>query len=209
MFHKPSARYLLPAITRDNILQGALDEVGQLGFASTAFSVFQAETKGNLIRLTRTLDDGSTVVRSISLVGEVIEFESQVTNRGSAPRVFQFRARPEFDAFTGSADSDLVSVYIKGKTWEKINRDWKDNKGPDKEKMLAARGGGFAYFNHDVKAGVRIDYAPESVKYPQLWWRPQYQQVNLEIFAHERELKPGDILSMAYQFQFLGEPPVK
>jgi hypothetical protein len=34
--------------------------------------------------------------------------------------------------------------------------------------MLAAQNGGFAYFNHEAKAGVRVDYAPESVKYPQL-----------------------------------------
>jgi hypothetical protein len=209
MFHKPSGRFLLPAITRDNILQGALDEVGQMGFASNAFSVFHAETRDNTIRLTRLLDDGSTVDRIISLNRDSIEFESHVTNRGPAPKVFQFRARPEFDAFTDSMDSNVVGVFIKGDTWERINRDWKDNKGPGKDKMLAARGGGFAYFNHDTKAGVRIDYAPQSVKYPQLWWRPQYQQVNLEIFSHERELKPGQALSMAYRFCFLAEPPVK
>lgn len=209
MFHKPSGRYLLPAITRENILQGALDEVGQLGFASTAFSPFDAETQNNMIRLTRSLDDGSTVERTMALRGDAIEFQSRVTNGSPAPKAFQFRARPEFDAFTDSMDSDVVRVYIKDDTWEKINRDWKDNKGPDKDKMLAARGGGFAYFNQDAKAGVRIDYAPPCVKYPQLWWRPQYQQMNLELFSQERELKPGEALSMGYQFRFLAAPPVE
>jgi len=207
MFHKPSGRCLLPAITRDNILQGALDEVGQMGFVTNAFTVFRGEASGDTIRLHRPLDDGSTVERVIRLQNEVISFESQVTNGGSAPKRFQFRVRPEFDAFTGSTDSDVVSVYTKGNAWEKINREWKGNSGPDKDKMLGARGGGYAYFNHEAKAGVQIEYAPECVKYPQLWWRPQYQQVNLEMFSQEQELAPGQSLSMAYRFRFLAKPP--
>lgn len=209
MFHKPTGKYLLPAITRENILQGCLDEVGQMGFASNAFAAFLGEARDNVIRLTRELEDGSTIEREIKLNDDAISFESRVTNGGKEPKVFQFRARPEFDAFTGSNDSDIVSAYIRGDAWQKINRDWKDNKGPDKDIMLAARGGGFAYFNHQAKAGVRIDYKPDSVKNPQLWWRPQYQQINLEIFSREQELKPGQSLSMAYQFRFLQEPPVK
>ena len=49
MFHKPSGRCLLPAITRDNILQGALDEVGQMGFVTNAFTVFRGEASGCLL----------------------------------------------------------------------------------------------------------------------------------------------------------------
>ncbi len=209
LFHKPSGRFLLPAITRDNILQGALDEVGQLGFASTAFSPFHAEVKDNTIHLTRLLEDKSTAERSITLKKDAVEIQSCVVNRSSAPKVFQYRLRPEFDAFTASLDSDVVSVYSKGAAWEKINRDWKDNRGPDKGKMLAARGGGFAYLNHEAKAGIRIDYDAKCVKNPQLWWRPQYQQINLELFSQEQELKPGQSLSMTYRLSFLSEPPIK
>jgi hypothetical protein len=93
MFHKPSGRYLLPAITRDNILQGALDEVGQLGFATNAFTPFQVETRDNRIRLTRALDDGSTVDRVIELQEDAISFESHVTNRGPAPCSSSVRGR--------------------------------------------------------------------------------------------------------------------
>ncbi len=207
MFHKPTGRYLLPAIIRDNILQGALDEVGQMGLATNAFTVFEGKADGDSIRLHRSLDDGSTVERVIRLQDEVIAFESHIFHRGPAPKLLQFRVRPEFDAFTGSTESDVVSVYIKAEEWEKINRDWTGNSGPDKDRMLGARGGGFAYFNHEVKAGVRIDYPSDCVKSPQLWWRPQYQQVNLELFSQEQEVAPGQALSMAYRFRFLAEPP--
>ncbi|MBI5094623.1 MAG: DUF4838 domain-containing protein [Candidatus Hydrogenedentes bacterium] len=210
MFHKPTGKYLLPAITRDNVLQGALDEVGQKGFASTAFTPFRAETTSDSIHLTRTLDDSSTVERRITLSKahpDRIEFESRVTHRGATPAAYQFRARPEFDAFTASTDPDLLGVYVKGATWQRINRDWNGNNGPDKAAMLAAKGGGIAYFNRDAKAGVRISYSVDSVKYPQLWWRPQYEQVNLELFSMERELKTGESLGLAYRFQFLSEPP--
>ncbi len=207
MFHKPGGTFFLPAITRENVLQGALDETGVLGFASNAFSPFKAETRDNTVTLTRTLDDGSIVERTITLNGDAVEFTSRVTNHGPAPKMFQFRARPEFDAFTGSADADVLGVYIRGAAWEKFNREWKDNTGPDKDKMIAARGGGFAYFNREAKAGVRIDYDPECVKYPQLRWRPQYNQVNLEIFSRERELQPGESLEMNYTFRCLDAPP--
>ncbi len=207
MFHKPSGRYMLPAITRNNILQGALDEVAQSGFASEAFTPFHAETRDTAIQLTRTLDDGSTVERVITLQKDVISFESCVTHRGAAPKTFQFRARPEFNAFTDAIDSDVVSVYVKGNTWEKINRDWKEDNGPDKDKMQAARGGGFAYFNHETNAGVQIAYAPQCVKTLNLRWHPQFQQINLELVSQEQEVKPGQFLSMAYQFRFLDAPP--
>jgi len=189
------------------VLQGALDETGVLGFLSTADSAFQAEAGDSTVRLTRALDDGSTVVRTVTLDGDAVRFESRVTNGGPAPKRFQFRVRPEFDAYTDDPGSGDLGVYIRGAGWERINREWKDNKGPDKEKMLAARGGGFAYFNRAAGAGVRLDYDPACVKNPQFWWRPQYRQANLELYSQEQELKPGESLSMAYRLRFLDGPP--
>jgi len=207
LLHKPTGRCVLPALTRDNVLQGALDETGVLGFLSTADSAFQAEAGDSTVRLTRALDDGSTVVRTVTLDGDAVRFESRVTNGGPAPKRFQFRVRPEFDAYTDDPGSGDLGVYIRGAGWERINREWKDNKGPDKEKMLAARGGGFAYFNRAAGAGVRLDYDPACVKNPQFWWRPQYRQANLELYSQEQELKPGESLSMAYRLRFLDGPP--
>ncbi|MCC6795716.1 MAG: DUF4838 domain-containing protein [Candidatus Hydrogenedentes bacterium] len=210
MFHKPSGRHFLPAINHENILQGAVDEPAQVGFTSNAYTLFHAETKDNKIYLTRSLDDGSTVERWIGLNAahpEIIEFESKLTHRGPEPKVYQFRVRPEFDAFAESTAPDVLGVYIKDSAWKRINRDWKDIDGPDQPILAAAKGGGFSYFNARTGAGVAISFPPESVKLPQLRWLPLFQQVNLELFTQVRELKPGESLDMAYQFRVLSEPP--
>ncbi|MDX9971416.1 MAG: DUF4838 domain-containing protein [FCB group bacterium] len=210
MFHKPSGRQMLPAIMHENILQGAIDEPAQVGFTSNAYTTFQVESKDNRIHLTRTLEDGSTVERWVSLDAaqpESVRFESKLTHHGPDSKVYQVRVRPEFEAFAGSKNPDVLSVYIKDTSWQRINRDWKENKGPDLPVLVAAKGGGFAYFNAEAKVGMCLTYRPADVKLPQLMWLPQFQQVNLELFSQQQELKPGESLEMAYQFHLLNEPP--
>lgn len=206
LFHKPSGHYMLPALTRENILQGAMDEVGQLGFLCHAFSAFQCKVEGSTIRLTRTLEDGAAIERTLSLDPkhpEVIACTSRLTNRGTAAKTYQFRVRPEFDGFTDKMTPDTLRVYIKDQPWTDISAGWDQRKGPDKARMLAAKGGGLAYFSPLQKAGMIIEYDPKQVKYPSAIWRPQYQQLNLEVFAQERELKPGESLELSYQLRFL------
>jgi len=210
LFHKPSGRFVLQGITHDNILQGCLDEVAQAGFSSNAFSPFEARIEPDVIRLTRTLEDGSTVERSVGFKpGEpdAILCTSRVTNRSAETRLFQFRTRPEFNAYSGSSDEKIVAAYVKGDTWIQFNREWKDGTGPDGDILAASRGGGMAYFNHEIKSGMEVTYEPKSVKYPRLRWYPQYEQVNLELFSNDSELKPGESLAMEYTFRYLTEPP--
>jgi hypothetical protein len=76
-----------------------------------------------------------------------------------------------------------------------------------KEAMLAASGGGYAYFNHEVTAGIEITYDPTLISAPQLWWRPQFQQINLDLFCQEPKLAPGGTLAFAYTYRALSAPP--
>lgn len=210
LFHKPSGRYMLHGMTHDNILQGCLDEVAQAGFTSNAFSRFDAQIEGDVVRLTRTLEDGSTVERSVGFKpGEpdAIACTSRVTNRGTAPRLFQYRLRPEFNAFSNTADEKILAAYAKGDTWAQFNREWKEGTGPDNDVLIASRGGGFAYFNHEAGCGMAVSYDPACVKYPRLRWYPQYGQVNLELFSQDAELEPGASVTMAYTLRYLSEPP--
>ena len=210
MLHKPSGRQMLPAITHENILQGAIDEPAQVGFTSNAYTPFQAETKDNVIRLTRTLDDGSVIERTIALDAahpEAVRFESKLTHRGSEPKTYQFRVRSEFEAFPGSTEAGVLGVYIKDDTWRRINRDWRESSGPDQPALAAAKGGEFAYYNAQAKAGMCLTYRPADVKLPQLLWLPQFRQVNLEIFTQARELRPGESVEMTYEYRFLSEAP--
>lgn len=212
LFHKPSGHFVLQGINHDNILQGCLDEVGQAGFKSEAFSRFDARVEGDRIQLTRTLDDGSTVARSIGFMpGEpgTIQCTSRVTHRGAAPMLYQFRTRPEFNAYTNSADEKVVTAYAKGDTWTSFNRAWKEGTGPDNNILLDARGGAFAYFNHEAKSGLEVSYAPDTIKYPRLRWYPQYEQINLELFSKDVELKTGESLGFEYTLRYLSEPPVQ
>ncbi|MCC6698246.1 MAG: DUF4838 domain-containing protein [Candidatus Hydrogenedentes bacterium] len=210
LFHKPSRRYMLQGITHDNILQGCLDEVGQAGFASNAFSPFVAHVDGNVIHLTRSLEDGSAVERSVGFKQdepEAIVCTSRVTHRGSDPKLYQFRTRSEFNAFSNTADDKVLAVYAKGDAWVQFNKDWKESTGPGNDILVGAKGGGFAYFNHEAKSGMAVTYDPACVKYPRLRWYPQHEQVNLELFSQDIELKQGEKLEMDYTLRFLAEAP--
>jgi len=74
--------------------------------------------------------------------------------------------------------------------------------------MLAkAKGGGFAFFNHDAGFGALVTYDPATIERPYLWWSTERPQVNLELFSSAAELKTGESLSLKYEFQYLKEPP--
>jgi hypothetical protein len=210
LLHKPSGRFALQGMQHDNILQGCLDEVGQAGFVSEAFSRFEAQVEGDRVRLTRTLDDGSTVERSIGFKAgepEVIFCTSLLTHRGAEPRLYHYRTRPEFNAYTKSADDKILTAYAKGDTWVPFNRAWKEGMGPDNHILIESRGGGFAYFNHEAKSGLEVSYDPAQVKYPRLRWYPQYEQVNLELFSQDVELKTGETLGLDYAIRYLATAP--
>jgi hypothetical protein len=210
MFHKPSGRQMLPAITHENILQGAIDEPAQVGFTSNAYTPFQVESKDNRIHLTRTLEDGSTVERWVSLDAnhpDLVRFESKLTHHGATPKVYQVRVRPEFEAFASSTSPGTLGVYIKEASWRRINHEGIEKNEAELASLVAAKGGSLAYFNGETKAGICLSYRPEDIKYPQPVWMPQFHQVNLEMYSQQRELKPGENLEMEYQLQFIVAPP--
>ena len=210
LFHKPSGRFVLQGMQHDNILQGCLDEVGQAGFVSEAFSRFEAQMEDDRVRLTRTLDDGSTVERSVGFKpGEpdAIVCTSILTHRGAEPRLYQYRTRPEFNAYTKSADDKILTAFAKGDTWVPFNQAWKEGTGPNNSILVKSRGGGFAYFNQEAKSGLEVTYDPAQVKYPRLRWYPQYEQVNLELFSQDVELRTGETLGLDYTLRYLATAP--
>ena len=117
------------------------------------------------------------------------------------------KARPEFDPGSGSDDSKVVAVYVKDGGWTLVNHEWKNGTGPDAEKLDKAKGGGFAFFNHEAGFGAEVTYDPAKAGHPSLWWNPERPQVNLEVFSPDVELKTGESLSLNYKFEYLKEPP--
>ena len=207
MLHKPTGRNLLAGMTRGDILRGNHEDIGLKGLdASVKFSGI---SEGASIRCTATLEDGSTVERRIALTSDQpsISFESSVAHKGAAPKVYRFKAHPEFDAASRSDDCDVIAAYIKDDGWTKFNREWEMEKGPDAGILKTARGDGFAFYNHKAGFGALVTYNPEQVDHPYLWWHPPFSQINLELFTPAVELAPGQALSLAYQFDYLTEPP--
>lgn len=210
MFHKPTHRNLLNAMTHNDILRGTIEDIGLKGYDQTKPLAFAAEVKGSSIQLTKVLEDGSTLEHTIALKAsrpDVVFCESVLTHQGKEPKAYQLKAHPEFDPLSKSDSCDVVSVYIKDAAWTRINREWKMETGVDVEILNKAKGGAFAFFSHAAKFGVQVSYDPKQYERPYLWWHPPFSQINLELFTPEKTLKPGQSLRFAYQFSYLAEPP--
>jgi hypothetical protein len=210
MLHKPTTRNFLAAMTHDDILRGTHQEVAVKGYEHEKPTKFDVQVEGTSANFAKTLEDGSVIQRRVTLSPqdpEKIAFEWTLTHTGPAPKTYQVKARPEFDPGSNSDKAEVVSVYVKNGGWTRINREWKDNSGPDEEILEKAKGGGFAFFNHESGFGTLVTYDPAKVDHPSLRWNPERPQVNLEVFSPAVELKTGESLSLNYKFEYLKEPP--
>lgn len=211
MFHKPSGRNLLPGMTHEDILRGTHEEIGLAGYDSGETPAFDAKVDGTTVRLTKKLEDGSMVERTIKLDPadpQRIHFRSSITHRGKKPAIYQFKAHPEFDAASTSDNADIVSAYILDKgEYRLFNQCWQMEKGPDDSVLRSARGGGLAFFSDQAGFGVLVKYDPRRIEKPYLWWHPPFAQVNLELFSRRASLKNGQKLELHYTFEHLDSPP--
>ena len=117
MLHKPTGRNLLAAMTHADILKGTQEEIGLKGYAQDKPAAFTADVQGAVVKLAKTLDDGSIVERRISLKPDApdkIFFESTLTNHGLAAMTGQFKAHPEFDTASKSDNCDVIAAYARG-----------------------------------------------------------------------------------------------
>jgi len=210
MLHKPTGRNLLAAMTHGDILRGTHQEVAVKGYEHEKPAKFDVQVEGTSANFTKTLEDGSIIQRRVTLdpqAPEKISFEWTLTHKGPQPKTYQVKARPEFDPGSNSDDSKVISMYVKDGGWTLVNHEWKNNTGPDAEMLNKAKGGGFAFFNHEAGFGAEVTYDPAKVDHPSLWWDPDRPQVNLEVFSPASELKTGESLSLNYKFEYLKEPP--
>ncbi|MCX5757778.1 MAG: hypothetical protein NTU83_04600, partial [Candidatus Hydrogenedentes bacterium] len=203
MFHKPTGRNLIAGMTEAGLGKSSIEDVALKGYSDAKPLAFTGAVDGSAIVLKKTLEDGSTLERRVALDGDAIAFTSALTNRTDKPKTYQFKAHPEFDAASNTADSNIVTVYIKDAEWKKLNRQWLKDKGPDEGLLEQAKGGGLAFFNQQVKFGVQVSYDPAKVGKPYLFWNPEWSRINLELLAQEKELKPGESLSLEYACRFL------
>jgi hypothetical protein len=210
MTHKPSGRNLVAAPNRALTRQRSMEEWGVSGYDHVQPAAFQAEVKDRSVVLTKKLEDGSLVSRTITLgEGEnpAICFHSSLTHEGSNPKSYGIKVHPEFDTATQSGDASVLAAYIRDDEWMQFNQDWLTNHGPNEKMLESAKGGAFAFFNHKEGFGVLETYDPDSYGTPVLFWSPGRSQINLELITPTVELKQGETLSYEYRVEFLDKPP--
>ena len=88
-----------------------------------------------------------------------------------------------------------------------VNRGWHIDDGPDAQTMLNARGGGFAFYNHEAKFGALITYSPEEVGQLYMFWHPERPQLNMDLRTPKVTLSPGQSLQLHYTLEYIAEPP--
>ena len=214
MEHKPDGRQLLQMLQND-FMYGAFDEIpGKVMDLSKLKNPFEAKMKGDTLVLTRTLSDGSIYRRAIWLSPEApgkIFCRTTIRHEGKEPGTYQFVVHPEFYTGTASADSKVLSAYVRlNDQWKCYNHELNADRGPDVHLLTDAKDGGVhAYFNHKKQFGVLETYDPAKVEKLRTWWVPDEELINLEILTKKVTLKKGETFSMDYQFQYVTHWPPK
>lgn len=214
LIYKPTGQNMFKALSREQyglyLRRGTFEEEGEIGYDHRSPAQFTSKIEGSTVTLTKTLPDGSTIVRIIALREdhpERIYCESTITHQGTEPKEYQIKVHPEFDVVTPTKSTDIITGYVLNGRWAKFNDEWEIYTGPKGELLKNARGGAFAFFNHRVRCGMVEKYRPEQLDSPRFWWHPDWPQVNLELFTRKVMLNKGESFSYQYEFEYLSAPP--
>ena len=209
MVYKPTGRNLMYAVRpldryrfEDWVKQGE-------GPTLTNVVPYEAQVEGNVATLRYTSADGSRFERRISLVGDAVHIEMQLT--AGAPRVFEMQVRSEYDTVVYTRDPKIVRLYVKAPQWTHINRDWQEPQ-PSKEERealaSAVTGGAYAYYQPQAGFGVEERFDPQQFKALGTYWAPSRFQINLELQTPAIPLEKGQQAGYAYEIRYLDKPPV-
>ncbi|MBI5091615.1 MAG: DUF4838 domain-containing protein [Candidatus Hydrogenedentes bacterium] len=211
MFHKPTGRELLAATTHPDILRGTHEDLFLTGLKKGTPLKYTATVKDSRLELRLPLGNDATFVRRVELKSSrpnTIFFESTLTNCGAEPATYQFKAHPEFNPASTSDKPEVIAGYVKNAgSWTQFNRGWHRETGPDRDLLRQAKDGAFAFYSHEARFGVQVNYRRSQLEYPYFWWWPDWPQVNLELFTPKKELKKGEAMTLTYEVRYLAEVP--
>ena len=213
LWHKPTRTHLLMPPDYRSVRRLAeyltLSEYGEQGYKHPEPREFETRTEGAGLALTKRLQHGA-VQRHIGFSAQdpsVLEFRTELTHQGDAPKKYQLRVHPEFNTGCVTKDSRVLSAYIRNGQWMIFNEGWSAGDGPKRAEFEKAKGGGYAFYNHRDAFGVEIDYDPAAFARPAFWWSDTYPQANLDLYTRATELQPGQKLAFEYRLRFLKNPP--
>jgi hypothetical protein len=211
LLHKPSGRQMLRAIQTPDMDKGILETfVISGGYRRTAHMECAAETTKDAVTLTKKLDDGTVEQRIFRLsedAPEKVRVSFSLTQGGTAPQKWRFDSQTGFDPGTHAKDADTLTVYAKAPEWTVMNRGWYVDDGPDAERLQNAKGGGFAFYNHEAKFGALITFTPDEVGQLYMFWHPERPQLNMDVRTPTVTLNPGQTMQLHYTLEYIAAPP--
>ncbi len=235
MTYKPTGRNLLSkrgaasSSTCDFIqrARSVHEELGLIGYDHENPREFTVHsTDQSSMTLSKKTSDGLTVLRNIWLSDQdpaKVFCKTTVTNDGPDVKTCQIKVQPQFGTATDTNDwnfnSDIIAGYIKNDCWVKFNEKWghtgdygafiPDSEfGPNMDLLKSAKGGAFAFFNHEHGFGALDIYDPAQFVRLNFFWSTFSALALLELITHPVELKQGDSYEFSYQFEYLDKPPV-
>jgi len=214
MIHKPTGRNLLYDPSQGGFArlfdERTCRESGLKGYDSGNPAAFSAQLEGRKLSLTKNLQDGSTVVRTIELGvdrPDGIAFHTTITHQGTEPKLYQCRIQSEFNVETFTRDPLVLTGYLCEKQWMPFTDGWKDWSGPQLDRFEKWNGGAFGFFNHEKQFGLYLTYDPSAMEKPRYGWNSGRPNVGLELMTKSMELKKGESFSYGYKLNYWNRPP--
>jgi hypothetical protein len=211
LFHKPSGRQMLRALQTSNLEKGRLETYVVAGtYAREQHLNCSVNATKEAITLTKKLDDGTVEQRVIGFSQDLpkkLQIAFRLVQGRNAPQAWRFYSQAGWDPGTPARDAEILSVYARTPEWKVVNRGWQLDDGPDAETLRKAKGGGFAFYNHESKFGALINYLPAEVGQIYLFWHPERPQLNMDVRTPAVTLNAGETLQLHYSIEYLAEPP--
>lgn len=147
------------------------------------------------VLLKAQLPDGLEILRTVSLMGDSAQvvIESTYRNRGTSTLKVSPRAHPEFAYPEGARYTWRSVVGAKGEQTitDPGDRTLLGTELPDGEITIEARG----------LPKVQVSFPREQVERVYLNWDPRFSRANVELFLPEKELKPGESVTLRWSLQ--------
>ena len=187
-------------------------EMAMKGYNSRELAAFSPQLDGNKLTMTKTLKDGSLLVRIIQLGNthpDDIVFTTNLKHLGTEEREYQFKVCSEFNIETLTADSHVLTGYFYDKKWIPFTDGWREWDGPMYPQFANASDGIFGFYNYALKFGLRIKYDPATMGKPGYDWYTDRPYLQWEFHTTPVTLKQGESLSYTYTFNYWDKPPVQ
>lgn len=185
--------------------EGGYEEYSQSGYRSPGWrEPYQVvDRTERSLRLELQLRTGLVLQRRLELDAEkpLLAITSTITNAGDSAQTASLRAHPTFAV----ASTQRAAVKIRrGGGWETVELAWPDDPQAERELYLreARRPDGeWAMVDRETGRTVVNRFDPAQVEVAYLNWSGKDHRVNLELWAPERKLAPGESLTLAHTYE--------